>query len=409
MTTQDLPLKETIAPADEAAVAEQIRAARKDATPIYPVGGGTGLDYGLAPSRPGIGLSLGNLDGVIDYPAADMTITVEAGITVDALNGHLAAEGQRLPIDVRHPRKATIGGVAATNAAGPRQYAYGTIRDYVIGLRAVDGLGEAFSGGGRVVKNAAGYNLCRLMVGSLGTLGVITEVTLMVRPLTETSALVACDPPDFDTAERLLAGLVHTKTLPTAVELVAGPQRNDAPGLEPMSGSSPARLIVGFEASGPEVQWMIQQLQDEWREIGVAQTVTIADDQCGPMRDWLTEFPPQVQINVLPGATVETIGRLRRLDPGCSIQAHAGNGAIGVSFSPRSGEEFVALLREKLRPIVTSAAGRMVVASYPPDAELTRRDVWGPPGEASPVMQALKDRFDPQGILNAGRFVYENR
>ena len=146
-------------------------------------------------------------------------------MNVAKLGELLAGSRQRLPIDVPQASESTIGGVVATAISGPRQYAYGTIRDYLIGVRAVDGRGVPFAGGGRVVKNAAGYDMCRLMVGSLGTLGVVTQVTLKVHPLAETTAMVICDVPDLQTAERLLAALVHTKTMPVAVELV------DRPGL----------------------------------------------------------------------------------------------------------------------------------------------------------------------------------
>ena len=203
-------IAETIAPADAAAVAEVVRRAAETGTAVYPLGGSKGrvCRWSKAPGcaesprtagggcpKSGIHLSLANLNKVIDYTPDDMTITVEAGVTVAELNARLAANRQWLPIDVPRPERATVGGAIAANAAGPRRYAYGTIRDYLLGFTAVDGSGMIFSGGGRVVKNAAGYNMCRLMAGSRGTLGVITQTTLMVRPLPEAAALLACEVP----------------------------------------------------------------------------------------------------------------------------------------------------------------------------------------------------------------------
>ncbi|HEY2147298.1 MAG TPA: FAD-binding oxidoreductase, partial [Pirellulales bacterium] len=149
-------MTETITPADQAELAAAVRAAFEAGTPVYPVGGGTSLNYGLPRARPGIELSLAKLNRVIDYPARDMTITVEAGITIAALAATLAAERQRLPIDAPNADRATLGGVIATNWSGPLRYGHGTIRDYVIGISAVDGRGVPFKGGGRVVKNVAG-------------------------------------------------------------------------------------------------------------------------------------------------------------------------------------------------------------------------------------------------------------
>ncbi len=410
-TVQALPLIETVTPADQAAVAKVVRRAVETSTPVYPVGGGTSLDYGVHPSTPGIGLSTSEVNRVIDYPADDMTITVEAGITMAQLSDRLAAKGQWLPVDVPQPGRATIGGAVAANLSGPRRYAYGTWRDYLLGFSAVDGLAAAFSGGGRVVKNAAGYNLCRLMVGSLGTLGVITQVTLMVRPLPETSAMVACDVPDFDAAERLLAGLVHTPTRPAAVELLSGPNWQHNPVMGPMLESSVAQLVVGFEGSAAEVEWMVQQISSEWRQLGAASLVTVAADEAALLWGWLTELPADVQISVPPSAAVETIERLRGLDPNGSIQAHAGDGVIRVHLSPRVPQQFAALLSEQLRPVAEAAGGNLVVLANPEGAALTGRDVWGPvledgAGDGAAVMRAMKDRFDPHGLLNPGRFVF---
>ncbi len=400
-----LPLLKTVTPADEAAVARAVREAYEAGTPVYPIGGGTRLDYGARPNAPGLGLSLARLDGVIDHAVDDMTITVEAGITVAKLAKRLAAQRQRLPVDVRRPSQSTLGGVVARGAAGPRRYAFGTIRDYVIGLRAVDGRGTAFGGGGRVVKNAAGYNLCRMMAGSLGTLGVITRVTLMVRPLPGASALVACDVEDFDAAEKLLAGLVHSQTRPTAVELLAGPARQDTPGMTAMPSASVARLCVGFEGSELDVQWMVEQISDEWRPLGVKSTMAVGAGEADRLWDWLSDFPAQIQIGVLPGAAVEVTRRLLQLDVACSVQAHAGDGLIHVALPPLEPGEFGPLLDAQIRPLVAQNGGNVVVTSWPDGAELTRRDIWGPPGAGATVARALKDRFDPKGLLNPGRFL----
>src|SRR5262249_22812669 len=149
---------------------------------IYPLGGRTMLDLGLPPTRPGLAIDLRRFDAVIDYPARDMTVTVQAGLTVAKLQALLAAENQRLPIDVPHAEQATLGGALAANVSGPRRYGFGTLRDYVIGISVVNDEGQEVKAGGRVVKNVAGYDLCKLYVGSLGTLGIITQVTLKLRP-----------------------------------------------------------------------------------------------------------------------------------------------------------------------------------------------------------------------------------
>jgi glycolate oxidase FAD binding subunit len=416
---QILPLTETVAPADQAAVAEAVRRACEAGTPVYSVGGGTRLDYGVRPTQPGLGLSLAGLGRVVDYPARDLTITVEAGVTIAELASRLASEGQRLPVDVPQADRATVGGAVATNPSGPRRFQFGTLRDYVIGARAVDGQGTEFSAGGRVVKNAAGYNLCRLLTGSLGTIGVITQVTLMVKPLAEASAFLACDLADFETAERLLAALVHTDTLPAAVELLAGPAWQDDESLVAESGSAAGRLVVGFEGTSAEVDWMLERLEEEWRPISGVPATAIQGDACVRVWSRLTEFPAEtsgngrpaqavIQLSVLPSATVGFVERLREVDPECSIQAHAGDGVIRARLSA-APDQVAGVLDGRLRQAVATAGGSMVVLSRLAETELSPNQIWGPSPDGLAVMQSIKSRFDPKGILNPGRFIYENR
>ncbi len=449
--TDTLPFADSVTPDDQDAVIDAVGRAWQDGMPLYPIGGGTHLSYGARPAGAGLGLSLAGLNRVVDYPARDLTITVEAGVTVAALRQRLAAEGQRLPVDVPLPEQATVGGAVAVNAAGPRQFRWGTMRDYVIGLRAVDGTGTAFSGGGRVVKNAAGYGLCRLLTGSLGTLGVIVQVTLMVKPMPETSAFVACDVPDCDAAEKLLAGLIHTRTLPSAVELLSGPAWQNDPALGPAylpidlermanppasarpeekraaDPSYPLRLVVGLEGSSAEVQWMIAQLQDEWRQAGDVSTTTIAGSQADPLWDRLTGFASAsvrpdgdgkgdhvggkedlglaVRIHVLPGDVASLVRRLREFDPKASIQAHAGSGVVLARLAT-DAKRAAALVDQRLRPDVRSFGGSMVVLAQPEGAALGPQTLFGPAPEGWAVMQSIQRQFDPKGILNRGRFLF---
>jgi len=440
-----LPLTETVAPAGSAEVAEVVRRAARDGVPVYPIGGGAALDYGARPTEPGIGLSTAGLDRIVDHAANDMTITVEAGVTLARLAEQLASCRQRLPIDVAQPDRATVGGAVAVNPSGPRRFGFGTLRDYLLGIRAVDGEGREFRGGGRVVKNAAGYDLGKMLIGSLGTLAVVTEVTLMVRPMPETSALVCCDLPELQSAEPLLAAMIHTKTLPVAVELLlGGPSRTGtresmtvrtphAPrdvsltrSVRSTSEPGSVRLVVGFEGGQPEVRWMVDQISSEWSEQGVTATAVVGPEHAAgawagrrtPLapreghsedvaRAWagLMDAPDELQINVLPSRTVDMIGRLRAFDAECAVQAHAGNGVILARLAAQPPAEVMHY--ERLRAMAADLGGNMVVRRPPNGARLTARDVWGTPGEGAAVTTALKERFDPRHILNRGRYVFE--
>ena len=405
-----LPLTDILTLTDQGELADAVRQAYGDGTPLYPIGGGTSLDYGLPAKLPGIGLAIAGLNRVVDYPSRDMTITVEAGITMAALAAELAREGQRLPLDAAQASSATLGGVVATNSSGPRRYGHGTVRDYVIGIGAVDGRGTPFKGGGRVVKNVAGYDFCKLLAGSLGTLAVIAQLTLKVKPLAESSAFVACEPPSFAHAETLLADLVNSKATPAAVELLAGPEWSDVPELAVPEGGA-ARLLVGLEGTPAEVDWMVDEIARQWRAAGVASLEVHRGGMAEGIWERLTDFgakpdaPLTIKINVRPSAVTRLMELCRQLDPGCSLAARAGNGIVLVRFSEFSAADTSRVVLQRLQPAAAAAGGNAVVWSSAA-GELTRQAIWGAAADDADVMRSVKRQFDPKGLLNPGRFVY---
>lgn len=408
-----LPLAETLAPADQQELSAAVRQACADRTSVYPIGGGTSLDFGLPAKQPGVGLSLANLRRVVDYPARDMTITVEAGITMTELAQTLAAERQWLPIDAPQADVATLGGVVATAFCGPRRYGCGTMRDYVIGISAVDGRGMPFKGGGRVVKNVAGYDFCKLLTGSLGTLGVITQLTLKIRPLPERSALMVCDVADFAGAEKLLAALVNSGTTPAAIELLTGPAWRDDLALGPIDRGAAARLVVGLEGTESEVAWMLEQLAAEWQAQGVRSSRALADDEAAELWSRLREFPADrepplvLKASVRPGRTTEFMQAVLKLDPNASLAAHAGNGIVIARFAEFQAADVSRRLIGVLQPAAAALGGHAVVLCSTL-GDLTRQAVWGCVDEATAWMGRVKKQFDPQNILNPGRFVFSD-
>jgi len=162
---------------------------------VIPAGNGSQLHVGRAPTRYDLALSTQKLTRVLAHEAADMTVTVEAGITLAQLNALLASAGQRLPLDPPHPELTTIGGLIATDACGPLRLAHGKVRDLLIGVTVVLADGTPTHGGGRVVKNVAGYDLMKLFTGSFGTLGIVVEATFKLRPLPEHEAVFVLPTP----------------------------------------------------------------------------------------------------------------------------------------------------------------------------------------------------------------------
>lgn len=405
-----LPLTETIQPTEQAELVAAVRAAHAARTPLYPLGGGTALGFGMPAKVPGLGISLSGLTQVVDYPARDMTITVEAGITLAALAQTLTQERQRLPIDAPQADQATLGGLVATNFSGPRRYGCGTMRDYVIGISAVDGRGTPFKAGGRVVKNVAGYDLCKLLVGSVGTLGIITQVTLKLKPMPEASAVVCCDVASWDRAEDLLARLVQSQTTPSAIELVSGPDWHAEPWSS-ASAKSVARLLVGLEGTEPEVTWMVGQLLKEWQSAGVGATRTLTGDEATSTWDRLRDFAVEgsaallLKFNVRPSAVTRIMEILSDAVPDCSLLAHAGNGIV-LARLPQFSADTTRLLITRLRPAAVNAGGNVIVWSCESSGDLTRQAVWGPERDETRLMGSVKRQFDPLHLLNPGRFIF---
>ena len=258
-----------VRPPSVADLSDVVRRAAAERQAVYPIGGATMLGLGLPPTRPGWAVDLRSLNSVIDYPARDMTITLQAGVTIAELRRVLAAEKQRLPVDVPHADRATLGGALATNVSGPRRYGFGTLRDYVLGLSIVNDDGQEVKAGGRVVKNVAGYDLCKLHIGALGTLGVVTQATLKVRPIPEACALITlgCDGSGLET---LLERLHNSRTRPGCLDVLnAEAARTVAQAADIPLPEAAWVAVVGYEDSADAVNWQVRQLMQEVLPAGV--------------------------------------------------------------------------------------------------------------------------------------------
>lgn len=402
-----LTIADRVVPADQTQLAEQIAAAYATRTAVYPVGGGTSLAMGLPGRASGIALELGALRRIVDYPARDMTITVEAGIRIRDLMDTLRTEGQELPFDAPQCATATLGGIVATNFNGPRRYGYGAIRDFVIGIRAVDGRGEVFHGGGRVVKNVAGYDFCKLLTGSLGTLGVISQVTLKVRPIPEQRRLLVAYPASLEQVETVLATVERSAVSPVAIELLVGPEAV----VEPLSKSRSLALVFALEGTEVETEWLVGELQkllSEWRIDQAIQEASSADH----LWEHLVEFPAAgsaplvVKATVVPSRMTSIVSLALEIDPNSSIIAHAGTGSLVMRFSKIPSEGLSRTLVARLQSAVAQASGHVQILSNPGNIEATRQATWGAVQSPLALMTAIKQQFDPANILNPGRFIF---
>jgi glycolate oxidase FAD binding subunit len=330
------------------------------------------------------------LDRVIDYPARDMTITVQAGITIAKLQALLATENQQLPIDVPLPEQATLGGAIAVNASGPRRYGYGTLRDYVIGISFINDEGHEVKAGGRVVKNVAGYDMMKLQIGALGTLGIVTQVTLKLRPVPSDRALLGCACAHKELGD-FLDRLHVSATRPAGFRvLTSSPSETEY------------KVQVALEDNRGAVQWQTRRLRDE---LGSFQFT----DQLGAEATgrsvtrapiWLADSDAMLyKANLLPSGLAAFLPIARGF-PAAPLQAYAG-AVIGCVRDLTLEHARIMLTR------LLDAAGPEgnVVVLRCPTAWKRELPIWGKPRGDRWLMRRVKEAFDPRGVFNPSRFV----
>jgi glycolate oxidase FAD binding subunit len=324
------------------------------------------------------------------------------------LNEILAKENLRLPIDVPQADRATLGGVLATNVSGSRRYGYGTLRDYVIGIAALNDEGREFKAGGRVVKNVAGYDLCKLLVGSLGTLGVITQVTLKLRPLAEQEAVVLF-PCDAAEIEPILSALHESRTRPVCIDLLnRAAAQHVFQGVAIEVPDTPWFVIAGYEGNADAVGWQVQEIVKE--STHCRHLHARVDFTAAPIFDGLCEalasprHPISFRANMLPSATAAFCIEADRAAGGVALQAHAANGIVVGQWPSDLTKEQAASILTAWRDHAKKGQGSVVVtrASSEWKASLS---VWGPAPNDAWLMREVKLKLDPKGIFNPGRFI----
>lgn len=363
-------------------------------------GGGTRLAWGRPPAPFDLLLSTRRLSRILRHEPGDLTVSVEAGMPVAALNRALAVHGQSLPLDV--PSDAsTVGGLLAVNDSGPRRHRHGAPRDLLIGTHLATTDGRLVKAGGNVVKNVAGYDLGRLMCGSFGSLAAIVSATFKLAPVPTAAASLVCDFVSADALGHASAAIAGSQLdamcVDVRVEAGAGP----APGgtyrlLIRFAGPSEVndaqlaeaqRLVAPFDPrqsdacfGETERQLWDEQARGSWSSPGAIVKLSWLPAALAPVADLVAT------LRRMTGATVTLTGR-----------SALGTGHLRVDGDGRTQAAAIASLRA--RPDIVS---HVVVARATPDVKgLT--DVWGPVGDTMALLQRIKSTMDPNGVLNAAR------
>lgn len=404
-------------PGSEEEVSRLLAAAHELEAAVAPWGGGTKMGLGAPPRRLDLVLSLARLNQVVDHEPADMTATFQAGMSLATAQARLGEKGQFVALDPPFGAQATVGGILAANASGPRRLRYGSARDLLIAVRVVHADGTVTKGGAKVVKNVTGYDMNKLYIGSLGTLGILTEATFRLYPLPAAEETHLSAFSTLEAAGAAVAEILGSPLVPHALELLSGgpaAAAARAAGVPWTAGQVGLAVLIG---SVPEaVRAQLIDVGKFCRGVGSTADHLLSGAAHTACWDLIREFPgPGTPRSlVLKGSVPLTrVAELMSRGEGlagqrhlpCQAVAEAGSGIVrfyvdAASVPPERAADYV----ETDRGVATELGGHLVVLEAPL-AVKRRVDVWGPVGKALRLMQGLKAQFDPKGILNPGRFV----
>ena len=382
---------------------------------VMPVGNGTQLGCGNLPQRYDVALSTRRLARLLEHEAADMTVTVEAGATLAEVNAALEPARQHLPLDPPQPEHTTIGAAIATDASGPLRLSQGKVRDLLIGVKVVLADGTLIKGGGRVVKNVAGYDLMKLFTGSFGTLGTVVEATFRLRPRPESEVLFAVPTRETGIAASLALEVLGASLAPSYVEAL---NQTAAAALE--LGDEPL-LIVGCGGSEEEIDIQNQRLQDL---AGKQRVRTYAETEGAQIYCRLRDFPGAgflsrlmgesqsegflgCKLSLLPSRLVHVLSDIEAeagaKKMNCAILSHVGSGIAYVRCGA-ADDDVVVQFAQRLRAAARQADGWAIFDVLPAHLR-ARLDTWDAEVPGISLMRGVKNMLDPKGRLSPGRFV----
>jgi len=383
-------------------VGAAVRICAEAGASVIPWGGGTAQGLGNIPRQVDVVIRMDRLALLVEHDDANLTASAQAGMKVATLQEISGQRNQFLAVDPPHPRQASIGGLVAANTNGVRRMSYGSVRDLVIGMKMVLATGEHIKAGGKVVKNVAGYDMCKLFVGSLGTLGIITEVTFKMAPVPESAATVVARGPLVGTVQ-LGEEIIRSPLLPAAVAIL----NREAAQATQVAPETPAAAVwaEGFEEA---VARHLRDVREMAEKIGLAAEI-LREERHRRLWERVRDFGADgdgvlYRITVPLASVAEVVRAIEQWRAGehpARTIVHAGSGTLWVLVdASRAGAE----LFPRLTALARQHGGHAIMAAAPP-ALKEGVDIWGAPPSGVSIMREVKRQFDPQGILNPGRFM----
>jgi glycolate oxidase FAD binding subunit len=414
-----------VRPADAAQIAEILRFAAAEKLAVIPSGGCTKLGIGSPPARYDIALDLSRMNRVLAYDPKDLTLGVEPGLRIADLLATLGEQKQFLPLAVAFSERATIGGIVAANSSSPLRHGYGAVRDFCLGMEFVTGEGAQAKSGGRVVKNVTGYDLHKLLIGSLGTLAVITRVNFRTFPMPPAQGMFVASFSSPEAAFDFCGAISQSVLTPQMVE-VADP---DAGRLvfsrEVASRITQTRWSVVISAAGSPavVDRYARELGSMAGAANAAEFLPIAEHEQASLFARLREFPRLI-LEASPDAAIFGIGILPTAMPSllnnlAEIASHQGialatlTRASGIAYAaffakPENGVSAAmtaSAIQDVFRICARPEIGAQAMVEWCPTGLKTSAGmVWGPARPDFELMRRVKHSFDPESVLAPGRF-----
>jgi glycolate oxidase FAD binding subunit len=379
-----------VAPGSIEEICEVLRFGNASGLTVAPVGGETKSTWGNS-AETGILLQMHRLNRLREHPWQDLTCTVEAGCTWSDLQLALKEHGQMVALDALWPGSSTVGGIVATNDSGALRLKYGGLRDLIIGMTIVLADGTIARSGGKVVKNVAGYDLHKLMIGSFGTLSVVTEVNFRLYPVEEFRGNWTARAPEPMTLRGPLSALLDSQLALSSVQI----------------RSVGGEYALDIAVSGlPET---VKETGDRIRRIFGQTEMLKSDERIWLERERLFDRKENLilKVSALPGEICSVISHLRQCAEEAAIDVAIvaqGTGLMTVALS--SLPEVLVSFVDRLRDHVMGSGGTVVALQVPENLR-GKLDPWGSPPESIELMREIKRRFDPKRILNPGRFMGE--
>lgn len=405
----------TVFPKSVEEISEVMKVASSESLAVIPWGGGTKIGLGRELRKVDIVICTKNLNRVLEHEASDLVTTTQCGISLKEFQGVLGEKNQFLAIDPPHFESgATVGGIIASNDSGPRRLRYGTMRELLIGIKFVRSDGAIVKGGAKVVKNVAGYDIPKLYVGSLGTLGIIVEGTFRLYPIPELSQTYIFSFSNLELLQETVLSILNSSLVPTCLELLNPTLIGIiSDKLNFNLGTGKYALAIRIESVERAVRDQISKVKDICGERG-GEGILIEGRLEETLWEEIREFPWRksgdnnavCKVSVLITDVPRVFQVLEELSTNSGLgiysSARAGNGILIISIE---GEMLPIIEATKsLCNLVSSLKGNMVIQDAPSFLK-SQVDVWGEVGASIRVMERLKSHFDPNGILNPGRFV----